>query len=269
MRTSGGFRSDNRFFYGELRGERVHELAQPYWVDIRATGQVLPLANVRVGLPIAPSKLIAVGLNYADHVAEMKRTELGTPLIWFKSPGSVLPHNGVIEIAFPEHQTDFEVELAVVIGTTAKNVAVELALDFVFGYTVALDITDRDLQKSEKQFGRCKSFDTYTPIGAFVYADVDVSDVSLELWQNGELRQSTRTSRMIYSVPEIISFASQSLTLLPGDVILTGTPAGVAPIHDGDQLEAAIENWPPLRNRVSIAERASGRGAEEGSIIST
>src|SRR5207249_412478 len=133
---------------------------------------------------------------------------------------------------------------AVVIGRTAKNVASEHALDLVFGYTVALDITDRDLQKSEKQFGRCKSFDTYTPIGPFVYADVDVSDVSLELWQNGELRQNTRTSRMIYSVPEIVSFASQSLTLLPGDVILTGTPAGVGPIHAGDTLEAAIDDWP-------------------------
>src|SRR5439155_3347673 len=141
-----------------------------------------------------------------------------------------LPDNGAIEIAFPEHQTDFEAELAVVIGKTAKNVAAEHALDFVFGYTVALDITDRDLQKTEKQFGRCKSFDTYTPIGPFAYADVDVSDVSLELWQNGELRQSTRTSRMIYSVADVISFASQSLTLFPGDVILTGTPAGVGPI---------------------------------------
>lgn len=255
MRTFGGFKSGDRFFYGELRGEKVHKLAQPYWIDIRATGQVLPLANVCVGLPIAPSKLIAVGLNYADHVAEMKRTELGTPLIWFKSPSSVLPHNGLIEIAFPENQTDFEVELAVVIGRTTKNVAAECALDFVFGYTVALDITDRDLQKREKQFGRCKSFDTYTPIGPFVYSDVDVSDVSLELWQNGELRQSTRTSRMIYSVPEIISFASQSLTLLPGDVILTGTPAGVGPVNPEDTLEAAIDGWPRLRNRVVVAQR--------------
>src|SRR5213082_343203 len=253
MRTFGGFRSDNRFFYGELRGEKVHELAQPYWVDIRATGQVLPLANVRVGLPTAPSKLVAVGLNYADHVAEMKRTELGTPLIWFKSPSSVLPHNGVIEIAFPEHQTDFEVELAVVIGTTAKNISAERALDVVFGYTAALDISDRDLQKIEKQFGRCKSFDTYTPIGPFVYADVDVNDVSLELRQNGELRQSARTSRMIYPVAQLVSFASQSLTLLPGDVILTGTPAGVGPIHAGDKLEATIDGWPSLRNSVAIA----------------
>ncbi len=269
MRTFGGFKSGDRFFHGELRGDDVHVLAKPYWVEVQPTGQVLPLATLQIDLPVGPSKLIAVGLNYADHIAEMKRTPLGTPLIWFKAPSSLLPDNGAIEIAFPEHQTDFEAELAVVIGKTAKNVAVECALDFVFGYTIGLDISDRDLQKTEKQFGRCKSFDTYTPIGPFVYADVDVSDVSLELWHNGELRQSTRTSRMIYSVADVISFASQSLTLFPGDVILTGTPAGVAPIHDGDQLEAAIENWPRLRNRVSIAERASGRGAEEGSIIST
>src|SRR5262249_21340676 len=170
-----------------------------------------------------------------------------------KSPGSLLPQNSPIEIAFPEHQTDFEVELAVVIGKSAKNVLAEEALDFVFGYTIGLDISDRDLQKSEKQFGRCKSFDTYTPIGPFVYADVDVSDVSLELRQNGQVRQSTRTSRMIYSVAQIVSFASQSLTLLPGDVILTGTPAGVGPIHSGDELEAAIGDWPRLRNSVAIA----------------
>src|SRR5438445_3751505 len=269
MRTFGGFKSGSEFFYGEVCGEDIQVLAKPYWIAIERTGEVRKLGQLEIDLPVAPSKLLAVGLNYADHIAEMKRTPLGTPLIWFKAPSSLLPHNGKVEIAFPEHQTDFEAELGIVIGRTAKNVPAERALDFVFGYTTGLDITDRDLQKSEKQFGRCKSFDTYTPIGPFVNADVDVSDVSLELWQNGELRQSTRTSRMIYSVPEIISFASQSLTLLPGDVILTGTPAGVGPIHDGDQLEAAIENWPRLRNRVSIAERASGRGAEESSIIST
>src|SRR6266478_7514878 len=237
MRTFGGFRSGERFFYGEIRGEEVRVLKNPFWIDIEPTAEIVRLTNVVVDLPVAPSKLIAVGLNYSDHIAEMKRTPLGTPLIWFKSPGSLLPHDGTIEIAFPEHQTDFEAELAVVIGKTAKNVVVEHALDFVFGYTIGLDISDRDLQKSEKQFGRCKSFDTYTPIGPFVYAGADVSDVSLELWQNGELRQSTRTSRMIYSIAQIISFANQSLTLLPGDVILTGTPAGVGPIHAGDQLE--------------------------------
>jgi len=152
MRTFGGFRSGDRFFYGEVRGDAVHVLIRPYWIETQPTGEVLPFASLQIDLPVAPSKLIAVGLNYADHIAEMKRTPLGTPLIWFKAPSSLLPHNGAIEIAFPEHQTDFEAELAVVIGKTAKNLAVERALDFVFGYTIGLDISDRDLQKSEKQF---------------------------------------------------------------------------------------------------------------------
>src|SRR5439155_15743513 len=163
MRTFGGFRSSDKFFYGELHGENVHVLRGPYWTHIETTGEVLPLTNVRIDLPVAPSKLIAVGLNYSDHIAEMKRTPLDTPLIWFKAPSSLLAHGGTIEIAFPEHRTDFEVELAIVIGATAKNVPAERALNHVFGYTIGLDISDRDLQKAEKQFGRCKSFDTYTP----------------------------------------------------------------------------------------------------------
>jgi 2-keto-4-pentenoate hydratase/2-oxohepta-3-ene-1,7-dioic acid hydratase in catechol pathway len=197
---------------------------------------------------------MAIGLNYADHIAEMKRTPLGTPLLWFKAPSSLLPHNGTIEIAFLEHQTDFEVELAVVIGKRAKNVTVASASAHVFGCTAGLDISDRDLQKTEKQFGRCKSFDTYTPIGPFVHTDVDVADLSIEIRQNGVVRQSARTSQMIYSVAEIVSFASQSMTLMPGDVILTGTPSGVGGIHPGDHLEAQIGNWPPLRNNVSGVE---------------
>ena len=250
MRAFGGFKSGNDFFYGEVSGEDVQVLAKPYWIDIQPTGEVRKLASLGVDLPVAPSKLIAVGLNYADHIAEMKRTPLGTPLIWFKAPSSLLPHQGNIQIAFPEHQTDFETELAIVVGRRAKGVSAEQASDFVFGYSIGLDISDRDLQKSEKQFGRCKSFDTYTPIGPFVYTDVDVSDLPLELRQNGEVRQQARTSQMIYSVAEIVSFASQSLTLMPGDVILTGTPSGVGPIRAGDELEARIDNWPTLRNRV-------------------
>ena len=251
MRTFGRFKLERELFYGEVRADDVQVLKKPYWIDIEPTGEVRKLSSLVVEVPVAPSKLIAVGLNYAEHIAEMKRTPLGTPLIWFKAPTSLLPHNGVIEIAFPDHQTDFETELGIVIGRTAKNVPVERAYDFIFGYTIGLDISDRDLQKSEKQFGRCKSFDTYTPIGPFVYSDVDVRDLSLELRHNGETRQRARTSQMIYPPAEIISFASQSLTLLPGDVILTGTPSGVGPIRAGDELEARIGEWPPLRNRVA------------------
>jgi 2-keto-4-pentenoate hydratase/2-oxohepta-3-ene-1,7-dioic acid hydratase in catechol pathway len=256
MRTFGGFIFNGDLVYGELRGDTVNVLAQPYWLGIEFTGAVVPLGDLQIDLPVAPGKVIAVGLNYADHIKEMQRTPLGTPLIWFKAPSSLLPHGGTIEIAFPEHQTDFEAELGIVLGATAKNVAVDRALEHVFGYTIAEDISDRDLQKSEKQFGRCKSFDTYTPVGPFVHQDVDIGDLPITLRQNGEVKQQARTSQMIYSVAEIISFASQSLTLLPGDLILTGTPSGVGPIHAGDEIEARIGEWPPLRNSVGLASQS-------------
>src|SRR5216117_4563647 len=139
MRTFGGFRSGEESFYGEVRGDDVHVLAKPHWIDIDPTREVRKLADVDIDLPVASSKLIAVGLNYADHIAEMKRAQLGTPLIWFKAPSSLLPHQGNIEIAFPEHQTDFETELGIVIGRPAKDVPADRALDFVFGYTIGLD----------------------------------------------------------------------------------------------------------------------------------
>ena len=256
MQTFGGFQSNGEIVYGEVRGDDVHLLTKPFWLGLDFTGETVPLRDLRIHVPVAPSKLIAVGLNYADHIAEMKRTPLGTPLIWFKAPTSLLPHEGTIEIAFPEHKTHFEVELAIVIGARAKNVSIDRALDYVFGYTIGEDISDRDLQSSEKQFARAKSFDTYSPVGPFVYTEVDVTDLPITLRQNGEVKQQARTSQMIYPVAEIVSFASQSLTLLPGDLIMTGTPSGVGPIAEGDELEARIGDWPPLRNRVTNGPRA-------------
>lgn len=256
MRTFGGFISSGERVYGEVRGDSVHVLRKPYWLGIEFTGAILPLGDLQIDLPVAPSKIIAVGLNYADHIKEMQRTPLGTPLIWFKAPSSLLPHGSTIEIAFPEHKTDFEVELGVVLGTAAKNVSVDRALEHVFGYTVAEDISDRDLQKSEKQFGRCKSFDTYTPVGPFVQTEVDIGDLPITLRQNGEAKQQARTSQMIYSAAEIVAFASRSITLLPGDIILTGTPSGVGPIQAGDELEARIGDWRPLQNSVGLAPQA-------------
>src|SRR3979411_2034969 len=116
MRSFGGFKSMGTLVYGEARDGAVHILAKPCWLDLEFTGEIVPLSELQIHLPVAPSKLMAVGLNYADHIAEMKRTPLGTPLIWFKAPTSLLPHGGTIEIAFPEHKTDFEVELGIVIG---------------------------------------------------------------------------------------------------------------------------------------------------------
>src|SRR5437870_13706321 len=122
MRTFGGFRSGDKFFYGEVRGDDVHVLAKPYWIEIEPTGDVQKLADLHVDLPVAPSKLIAVGLNYSDYIAEMKRTELGAPLTWFKAPSSLLPHYGAIKYALPQHRTEFEAELVVVTGAQAKDV---------------------------------------------------------------------------------------------------------------------------------------------------
>ncbi len=255
MGTFGGFMRGADSFFGEVHGDQVHRLTNAPWLGREPMADVSSLGDLTIDLPVAPSKLIAVGLNYADHIAEMKRTPLGTPLIWFKAPSSLLPHARTIEIAFPEHQTHFEIELGVVIGRRAKNVSVDAALDHVFGYTIGLDISDRDLQSAEKQFGRAKSFDTYTPIGPFLYTDVDVSDLPITLRQNGEVRQHAHTSQMIYSVSEIVAFSSVAITLLPGDVILTGTPSGVGPIQAGDTLEATIGEWPPLKNRVAVAAK--------------
>lgn len=256
MRTFGGFLSQGARVYGEVRGEEVYLLTRPFWRGLEFSGEVRSLGKLTIDLPVDPSKVIAVGLNYADHIKEMQRTEIGSPLIWFKAPSSLLPHEGTIEIAFPEHKTDFETELAIVIGARAKNVREDNALDFVGGYTVALDVSDRDLQKTEKQFSRCKSFDTYTPVGPFVYAEVDPSDLPISLRQNGQIRQTARTSQMIHSVARIVSFASESLTLEPGDLILTGTPSGVGALAAGDELVAAISDWPPLRNRVAQAQKS-------------
>ncbi|MEO6871925.1 MAG: fumarylacetoacetate hydrolase family protein [Chthoniobacterales bacterium] len=253
MRVFGGFLLNGSKIYGEVRGAEVHLLAEPFWRSLEFSGEKHSLGEVAIDVPVAPSKIIAVGLNYADHIKEMKRSEIGSPLIWFKAPSSLLTHEGTIEIAFPEHKTDFETELAIVIGRKAKNVSEERALDFVFGYTIALDVSDRDLQKAEKQFSRCKSFDTYTPVGPFIYTDIDPHDLPIKLEQNGETKQQARTSQMIYSLARIVSFASESLTLEPGDLILTGTPSGVGAIAAGDQLEATVSDWPPLRNQVANA----------------
>src|ERR1700742_347448 len=144
MRTFGIFRSKEETFHGEVIGDEVHFLKQSYWSGAEKTGLTNKLSDLEILPPVAPSKVIAVGLNYADHIAEMKRTPLGTPLIWFKAPSSLLAHNGTIRIAYPNHQTDFETELGIVIGTAGRNISTARAHEHVFGYTLGLDVSDRD-----------------------------------------------------------------------------------------------------------------------------
>ncbi len=255
MRTFGSFRltghPDNAAFYGEVvnDGQTVRALQHPFWIDpdtAATTGTTHPLSGLEIGVPVAPGKLLAVGRNYHAHARERGHEAPKIPMTWLKGATSLLAQGGTIELPFPEHKTEFETELCIVIAKPTKNVSPEEAASHIFGYTPGLDISDRDVQDSEKQFYRAKSFDTFTPMGPFVYSGVSPDDLPITLHQNGELRQNGRTSEMIFSASYIVSFLSQSTTLLPGDTIMTGTPAGVGPIKDGDRLEARIGEFAPL-----------------------
>ena len=257
-RTFGRFRTaGGAFFSGELLpdGWSVQPLRGDFWLPdgLEPTGEPLPLASLEIGVPAAPSKLIAVGRNYHAHAKERGEIAPASPLTWLKAPSSLLAHGGVIELPYPAHKVDFEAELAIMIGRRTKNASVDEAGDCIFGYTTALDISDRTIQDSEKQFARAKGFDTFTPLGPFVYAGADPADLAVTLHQNGELRQNGRTAEMIFSPRGLVSFISLGTTLLPGDLILTGTPAGVGPIKDGDTLETRIGPFAPLVVQVRTA----------------
>ena len=263
MRTFGAFCANGgvAFFYGEIlpggndgAGPVVQFLNGPYWLDqSHADGPAYPLERLTVGIPVEPSKIIAVGRNYHAHAAERGEKAPTSPLTWLMSPASLLAHEGSVALPYPEHRVDFEAELGIVIGRKAKNVSVADAEDYVFGYAVCQDISDRDIQDKEGQFARAKGFDTFTPVGPFVYRGVAADDLPITLHQNGQLRQDARTSAMIFNVREIVSFCSQGTTLQPGDLILTGTPAGVGPIKDGDVLETRIGPFAPLVVKVRNA----------------
>lgn len=262
MRTFGAFEAvGGEHFYGEVLGLQqegktamVRRLSGPYWLDCEpAEGEPLPLSTLKVGVPVAPSKIIAVGRNYHAHAQERGEVAPTSPLTWLKAPSSLLAHEGVIELPYPQHRIDFEAELAIIIGRHAKNVSLADAGDYIFGYAASQDISDRVIQEAEKQFARAKSFDTYTPVGPFVYSGLGPDDLAITLHVNGELRQNARTAEMVFSCAEIVSFCSQGTTLLPGDLILTGTPAGVGPIKEGDVLETRIGPFEPLVVRVRNA----------------
>jgi 2-keto-4-pentenoate hydratase/2-oxohepta-3-ene-1,7-dioic acid hydratase in catechol pathway len=250
MSTIGRFEKGGEVFYARVAGGEIFRAHGDIFGSPTFDAQPTPREGVTTLVPVVPSKIIAVGINYLDHAREMKRELPAEPLIWFKATTSLLPDGGGIEIPFPEHRTDFEAELVIVIGKKCRNVTPAQAPACIFGYTAAQDISDRHIQKSDGQWARAKSFDTFTPLGPFVETGLDPAELNIQQFQNGELRQNSNTRELIFKPAQIVSFVSTNMTLLPGDVILTGTPSGVGPIKSGDQLEVRIQGLEPLKNIV-------------------
>ena len=236
--------------WGVVEGDEVAAIEGHPFASIRFGGSRWPLADVRLLSPVLPSKVVAVGRNYADHAAEMGDEVPATPLIFMKPSTSVIGTGDVIRLPACSKQVEHEAELAVVIGIPAKDVAPDKALDHVLGYTAANDVTARDQQRADGQFTRAKSYDSFCPLGPWVETVLDPSDLRVTATVNGETRQDGRTSQMVHRIPELITFVSQVMTLLPGDVILTGTPAGVGPLQDGDSVSVEIEGIGTLTNAV-------------------
>lgn len=245
------FAHQEKIRYGIVDERELVVLAgDPMFAGFDTTGERVPIGEVTLLAPSIPrSKIVCVGKNYVDHAAEMGGEAPAEPLLFLKPNTSVIGPDDAIVRPPQSKQTDYEGELAVVIGRVAKNVPAERALDYVFGYTIGNDVTARDLQRSDGQWSRAKGFDTFCPLGPVIETEFDLDGGARVMTRvNGEVRQDGPISDMVHSVPDIIAYASAAFTLLPGDVILTGTPAGVGPFSAGDVIEVEITGLGILRN---------------------
>ena len=215
------------------------------------TGERVPIKEVKLLAPTIPSKVVCVGLNYADHVAEIKdASAAGEPTLFLKPSSSIVGPGDAIVLPAQSEKVDLEVELTIVMGQIAKNVSEKDALNYVWGFTVANDVTARDLQFSDQQWARSKSFDSFCPIGPWIETEFVPDGQELSSRINGETKQASTIDHMLHNVPKLISYISHNMTLLPGDVILTGTPAGITQIVSGDIVECEIEGIGTLVNPV-------------------
>ena len=236
--------------YGILYEDAVRSIVDSPFENIIETNRSYRLGDLRLLPPCLPSKVIALGWNYRSHGEEMGFRIPVEPLIFIKPSTSVIGTEDVIIYPESSERVDYEGELGVVIKSVARRVAKEKAADYILGYTCVNDVTARDLQAKDKQWTRSKSFDTFCPIGPCIETELDPSDLSLETVLNGEVRQQTRTSQLIFDVPTLVSFISHVMTLLPGDVIATGTPRGIGPMQPGDVVQVKIQGIGTLRNYV-------------------
>ena len=236
--------------YGLLNNEEVVELDGEGYELLSSRRAVHRAAGVRLLAPCVPTKIVAVGLNYHDHARELGMAAPEDPILFLKPPTSLIGPGDAIIRPPMSRQVDYEGELGIVIRDRVRNIAPNEAREHILGYTCANDVTARDLQKKDGQWTRAKSFDTFCPAGPWIETELAPDDILLETFLNGERKQSSRTSQLIFGIDRLVSFISQVMTLHPGDLIITGTPAGIGPMKPGDEVEVRIEGIGSLRNVV-------------------
>ncbi|GLW94603.1 fumarylacetoacetate hydrolase family protein [Actinokineospora globicatena] len=236
---------------GDDGAEVAAEVAEHPFGKPTFTGRRWPLADTRLLAPILPSKVVCVGKNYADHAKEMGGQAPANPVIFLKPSTTVIGPGAAIKLPADSSRVDFEGELAVIIGMPCRDVPAARAKDVVLGYTIANDVTARDQQQADGQWTRAKGHDTFCPLGPWISTGVDADDLRLRTTVDGELKQDSRTSLLLHDIPSVIEWVSRVMTLLPGDVILTGTPAGVGPITAGQEVSVSIEGLGTLTNPVA------------------
>jgi 2-keto-4-pentenoate hydratase/2-oxohepta-3-ene-1,7-dioic acid hydratase in catechol pathway len=234
-----------------VESDQVHQLAGSFFDSVEKTGQSYSLSEVTLLTPVEPSKIICIGLNFKDHAAEIGQSTQDEPLMFFKPPSSLIATGEKIVIPPQTQKAELEVELALVVGKKAKNISETEARSHILGYTIANDVTARDVQFSDLQWARSKGFDTFGPLGPWIETDFQPANKKLISRVNGEVRQEGNTQHMIASPEALIAYVSQNLTLFPGDVILTGSPAGISGIKSGDLVECEIEGIGTLSNPVA------------------
>lgn len=245
------FRYKDSIAFGVLEEKTIAVLSYTPFAKIIPSGKKIPFQKVRLLPPTQPSKVILVGLNYRDHARELDMKIPQEPIIFLKPPTTVIGHQDTIIYPKSVTRLDYEAELALVIKKEAKNIPPAKANQYILGYTCLNDVTSRDLQKKDGQWTRAKSFDTFCPIGPWIETDCDPNSLRITLWLNNALKQDSSTRNFIFPVEKLVSFISGIMTLYPGDVISTGTPAGVGPMNPGDRVGVGIEGVGTLVNTVA------------------
>ena len=251
------FREGNLIKWGVMEEDSIREMDGDPFGHFHLTSKAKGLQEVRLLSPCLPSKIVALGVNYRDHAEEMKTALPKEPLLFLKPSTSVIGPGEAIVYPKMSKRVDYEAELAVVVRKLTKAVPVEKAAEYILGYTCLNDVTARDLQPKDGQWTTAKGFDTFAPIGPWIVTDIDPDHLEISSYLNGEKRQHSNTKNLVFGSFHLVSFISHIMTLLPGDVIATGTPSGIGPMAIGDKIDIVIEGIGTLSNTV-VAEERSG-----------